>query len=221
MVVYALHERQMAHNSWQSTRPSLLAKTINTFPRTLANTVYQCCWGFLRARTPCQCQWDRGTIVFMHEMPLSGSQVLTAQLVDLLEQSLQRIGRVPPDQNLVLSIHSWKVVWSSQENTHSQEQRTHIQGLGPGNTTFHVQPSRSGSWRKTRASGHFLTGTLTWRLLEQSYFSCPPGFWNGHLSSAGYGLLQCPIIPLSALVTKEARGSLECESHLSQASDLT
>jgi len=122
--LFMLCMRQMVHNSRHQHEHHLPTKTINTLPRTLANTVNQCCWGFLWARTPCQCQWDCGTIVFMHEMPLSGSQALTAQLVELLEQSLQRIGRVPPAQNLVLCIVSWKVMWSSQENTLSQVTRT-------------------------------------------------------------------------------------------------
>jgi hypothetical protein len=123
MVVYALHETNGPQFP-ASTRASSTHKNYQHAPSYSCEYSKSMLLRISLRRTPCQCQWDRGTILFMHEMPLSGSQALTAQLVELLEQSLQRIGRVPPAQNLVLSIVSWKVMWSSQENTLSQVTRT-------------------------------------------------------------------------------------------------
>jgi hypothetical protein len=84
-------------------------------------------------------------------------------------------------------------------------------------------------------------GLESWRTTTQSFRPFPHGHSNmasagavalqqptrllkrtgTHLSSAAYGRLQCPFIQLNGPVTKEARGSLEHESHFLQAPDLT
>ena len=142
---FMLCMRQMAHNSWhQQEIPCLQNYQHVPSYSCKMNTANQSCWRFLQARMPCCCHERWSTCLHAHNYTtvcLTGTHCTTCRAIGADSFSLPRIGKVPPCPTscTMHSLLKSNAIFT-RKHSFSGEKRV-IQGLGPGNTTFPVQPS--------------------------------------------------------------------------------